>query len=278
MIRTNYHTHTEFCDGKNTAEEMVLAALEKNISILGFSSHALYPLAGGWHIAPDKYGEYVSEINRLKEKYSGRIKICTGFEVEYIDGISIPCFDTYKEFKPDYLIGSVHFVPGNGGYYEADGGENSVRERIEKFFGGNIKKAVQEYFHCERKLLKEGDFTILGHCDLVQKQNINSRLFDEDESWYKKELKILAKEIKKSGTCVEVNTGAICRCGAKKPYPSPYLLEQLKNSNVPLTINSDAHTASGIDCWFDEAVQYIKKAGYKELAYFEDGSLKFQKI
>ena len=46
MIKTNYHTHTEFCDAKNTAEEMVLAAIEKNFSILGFSSHAMYPFYG----------------------------------------------------------------------------------------------------------------------------------------------------------------------------------------------------------------------------------------
>ncbi|MDO4505437.1 MAG: histidinol-phosphatase [Spirochaetales bacterium] len=277
MIRTNYHTHTEFCDAKHSAEEMVLAAIEKNISILGFSSHAMYPFNAGWHIKSDGYSAYVTEINRLKEKYADKIKIYTGFEVEYIDGISVPTFDAYSEFKPDYLIGSVHFVPGNGGYYEADGGENSVRERIGKFFGGSVKKAVQEYFSCERKLLKDGDFTFLGHCDLVQKQNIKSMLFDENESWYKKELKVLAKEIGKSGVCVEVNTGAICRLGARGPYPSPYLLEQLKANNVPLTINSDAHTAGGIDCWFDEAVQYIKKAGYTELAFYEDG-LKFQKI
>ena len=168
-------------------------------------------------------------------------------------------------------------MPGDGGYYEADGKEDSVKERIGKFFDGSVKKAVQEYFCCERKLLKDGDFTFLGHCDLVQKQNINSMLFNENESWYKKELKVLAKEIGKSGVCVEVNTGAICRLGAKRPYPSPYLLDLLKANNVPLTIDSDAHTSAGIDCWFDEAIQYIKKAGYTELAFYEDG-LKFQKI
>ena len=29
MIRSNFHTHTTYCDGKNTAEEMVLAAIDK---------------------------------------------------------------------------------------------------------------------------------------------------------------------------------------------------------------------------------------------------------
>ena len=39
MIKTNYHTHSTFCDGKNTPEEMVLKAIEDNFDILGFSSH-----------------------------------------------------------------------------------------------------------------------------------------------------------------------------------------------------------------------------------------------
>lgn len=277
MIKTNYHTHTEFCDGKNTTEEMVLAAIEKNISILGFSSHAMFPFSTDWHINTKNYDAYIKTIKQLKEKYKTDIKIYTGFEVEYIDGISIPSFETYKNFSPDYLIGSVHFIPGKCGYVEADSKEENFLKGIKKHFNGSVKKAIQEYFYCQRKLLKEGDFTFLGHCDLIQKQNINFQVFDENENWYKKELKNLAKEIKKSGVCVEVNTGAICRLNAKRPYPSPYLLEQLKSYNIPLTINSDAHTASGIDCWTENAIQYIKKAGYTELAFYEDG-IKFQKI
>lgn len=277
MIKTNFHTHTEFCDAKNTAEEMVIAAIKKEISILGFSSHAIFPFSSEWHIKPEQYSAYINETKRLKEKYAGKIKIYTGFEADYIDGISIPDFNAYKEFNPDYLIGSVHFVPGKGGFFEADGNELSVKEGINKFFDGSIKKAVQEYFYCERKLLHDGNFTFLGHCDLIQKQNIKSKLFNEDDLWYKKELKVLAKEIKKAGVVTEVNTGAICRSGAKRPYPSPYLLALLKEYGVPVTINSDAHTTEGIDCWFTEAVEYIKKAGYTELAFYEDG-LKFQKI
>lgn len=33
----NFHTHTIFCDGKNTPEEIVLAEIEKRFSALGFS-------------------------------------------------------------------------------------------------------------------------------------------------------------------------------------------------------------------------------------------------
>ena len=36
---TNYHTHTTFCDGKSTVEEIVLSALAKGFDAIGFSGH-----------------------------------------------------------------------------------------------------------------------------------------------------------------------------------------------------------------------------------------------
>ena len=47
MKITNYHTHTTYCDGKNTAEEMVLAAIEANMSAWEF---ALFSLTNHYYI------------------------------------------------------------------------------------------------------------------------------------------------------------------------------------------------------------------------------------
>ena len=40
MIKSNCHTHTTFCDGKNSAEEMTLAAINAGFVSLGFSGHS----------------------------------------------------------------------------------------------------------------------------------------------------------------------------------------------------------------------------------------------
>ena len=52
MLKTNYHTHTYFCDGKGTPDEIVLEAILKGFNYLGFSSHSAWPFADTWHIAP----------------------------------------------------------------------------------------------------------------------------------------------------------------------------------------------------------------------------------
>ena len=36
----NYHTHTIYCDGNNTPEEVVVAAIQKGFYSIGFSGHA----------------------------------------------------------------------------------------------------------------------------------------------------------------------------------------------------------------------------------------------
>ena len=42
-MKTNYHTHTTWCDGKDTPEAVVVAAIEKGFYAIGFSSHAMLP-------------------------------------------------------------------------------------------------------------------------------------------------------------------------------------------------------------------------------------------
>lgn len=60
-LRANYHTHTTFCDGSDTAEDVVLAAIGKGFLHLGFSGH----------MDPDIHMDidaYFSEIERLRRK------------------------------------------------------------------------------------------------------------------------------------------------------------------------------------------------------------------
>ena len=278
MIKTNFHVHSTFCDGKNTPERVAQVALEKGIGILGFSSHSMYPFSSGWHIPVKEHTAYTAEIARVKKLFEGKLKIWCGFEADYIAGVCAPDFANYEDFSPDYLIGSVHFVPGDKGFIEADGSGEEVLHGIQKHFAGNAKRAVQEYFSLQREMLDSCRFTILAHPDVIRKPNAQGLLFDEDSAWYKSEIEALAHEIAKSGVCVEINTGGILRGAMDTPYPAPRFLSLLHDLNVPVTINTDAHTLEGLDFWYEEAVLYAKKAGYRELAYFDEGSLNFQRI
>ena len=83
MIPSNYHTHTHFCDGKNSPEEMVLQAIRLGCPELGFSGHSYLPFGTDYCMTPEKTRQYQAEIRRLQEKYAGQIKILLGIEQDY---------------------------------------------------------------------------------------------------------------------------------------------------------------------------------------------------
>ena len=279
MIKANYHTHTQFCDGKGTPLEILEEAVKKGFDIIGFSSHSAWPFADSWHIAPREFQDYIESVMNAKKAFEGKIKVLLGFEAEYIPGITKPSFNDYRELKPDYLIGSVHYVGTEDGIFGIDDKTELVQEGIEKFFNGDGKKCVQEYFYLEREMLKKGDFTILGHPDLVRKRNGTLHFFEENADWYIEELKQTAESAKKAGIIAEINTGAIARKAMDDVYPSGTFLSILHDKGVPVIISSDAHSKENLDSEFERAYAAARKAGYSETAYLnEKAEILFQKI
>ena len=293
MQKINLHTHSKFSDGRFSAEDMVIAAIQKGFTILGFSDHSVFPVnpffyapEESWHILPENLTAYVHEIQRLKEKYESRIKILLGFEADFLEdntaskkiGNAVPDKSAFSQFSPDYLIGSVHFVTNQNGFYTVDYDPENVQKGLCELYGdknGNIdyKAAVCEYYETERKMLECGNFEILGHADLIKKNNPVLHFFNPEESWYKEQLKLTAKYAAKAGVVAEINTGAIARGILKEQYPSQQFLEYFKNEGVPVCISSDAHFTDKIDCAWDLATETAKKAGYKELTYPVTGQL-----
>ncbi len=75
MIKSNFHTHTNLCDGMDTPEDMVKTALSLGFTALGFSGHMDTEI----HMDFDAYRK---EILRLQAEYKDRIDIllaeCSG--------------------------------------------------------------------------------------------------------------------------------------------------------------------------------------------------------
>ena len=84
-MKQNLHTHSIFCDGKDTIEEMTLEAISKGFDILGFSGHGYLSIDDG--SMRDTKG-YISEVERIKSKYSSSIQIHLGIEEDMLGRIS----------------------------------------------------------------------------------------------------------------------------------------------------------------------------------------------
>ena len=87
----NYHTHTWRCNHAVGREEAyVQAALDRHFEILGFSDHTPYVFPEGYYsgfrMRMDQFQDYCNIVHLLQRKYSGKIQIPLGVEVEYYPG------------------------------------------------------------------------------------------------------------------------------------------------------------------------------------------------
>ncbi len=252
-MKANYHTHTTWCDGKDTPEAVILAAIGKGFDAIGFSSHAMLPEDGtAWLLTPEKAVRYAAEIRALAEKYADRIRVLCGVEADYVPGGATPDRQAYAAIAPDYIIGSVHFVLApDGARASVDESQQSLAEGIRAHFGGDAQKYVRAYFAQVREMLEKFDFDIAGHLDLVRKFNTRHPYFDESAPWYLEELDLTADAVAKSGKTVEVNTGAISRGWLDDAYPSVAFRDRLRARGAKFILSADAHSADAIDCAFD---------------------------
>ena len=81
----NLHTHTTFCDGVATVEQMIESAIAKNFKSIGFSGHSFTTYSPQYTMSIESTNEYKNEVKRLKEKYKDQIEILVGFEAEYLE-------------------------------------------------------------------------------------------------------------------------------------------------------------------------------------------------
>ena len=256
---SSVHTHTTYCDGKNTPTEMVQGALEQGLKTLGFSGHIYISEDTCSSMSPENTKQYCAEVEALKQKYAGRLEILRGTEYDPLSGWSLP--QNY-----DYVIGSVHAIQGkeDGVLYPVDFSTEQMQECIAKGFGGNSLAAVQEYYE---QLVKVAQLkpTILGHFDLIIKTNQNNVLFDEKDKAYLNLALEALDACMEQGVCFEMNTGAIWRGWRKEAYPDDVLLKRLAEKKANITITADAHEVQALTFGYDRCAKRAKAAGVQQL-------------
>ncbi|PKQ64430.1 hypothetical protein BZG02_06370 [Labilibaculum filiforme] len=269
----SYHTHTTFCDGKSSAEELVLRAIELGLSAIGFSSHA--PLAQNepWSMPLYRLKEYKEEIEALKQKYQSQIQIYLSLEIDYIPQLTKPFDMLSKELGLDYTIGSVHLVKAKSAseFWFLDGPDTNYVHGIEVLFDGDVQKAVSAYYNQVIEMIETQNPDIIGHIDKV-KMNNKGRFFSEQDKWYVDLLDRTIKVVKHSGCIVEVNTRGIYKNKSDSFFPDAYFLQACKQNGIPVTISSDAHHADELVSGFEEAKTLLKEIGFEYVRVFSGGT------
>lgn len=252
MIFEDFHIHTTFSDGKNTPNEVVLSAIEKGISRLGFSDHSYTYFDESYCMKKEKYADYINEINYLKEKYSDKIKIYCGIEQDYYSDVGTSDFD--------YSIGSVHYIKTDDIYIPVDESPEILLNAVEKYFNGDIFALIDCYFNNVSDVLNKTNADIIGHFDLITKFNENNALFDMCRDKYLDIAKRAVDRLIPYGKPFEINTGAVSRGYRSSPYPSYEIIEYIIEKNGKLILSSDSHSSENIIFEFEKYFKSFSKS------------------
>jgi histidinol-phosphatase (PHP family) len=250
-MRIDLHNHTTRCNhAKGSMESYIERAIDLGIDIYGFSEHAPMDFDEQYRLKFNEMTLYESDVNNLQKKYSDKIKILLGYEVDYLKG---HIDRRVLNANVDYLIGSIHFL-GKWGF------DNP--EFIDNYKNRNIDDIWQEYFNNIESMAKMGSFDIVGHLDLIKIFNFMP----------KKDIRLIAtpalKAIKKSNMVIELNSAGL-RKPTKEIYPSPLLLELAYELDIPITFSSDAHAIGQVGFKYDKVTKLAKKTGYTKAVTFD---------
>ena len=263
------HTHTNEFDGKNTAADMIAAARDAGFKTIGISNHFIvHPtinrtklygaaVAGGYQSmystsfseAMAKFQPHYEELMKLQDK-NPDIRILRGMEVDFFptsqwqDGFAHAC----DVLKPDYLIGSAHFVEYGGtvcNVHDMAAVDAKTCDEMLKIYWQNIKN-----------LADSGLFNWLAHLDLPKKKKLGT-----GKQWDTTKADVVAT-IARTKTPVEINTSGY-KLGTGQPYPDDKIMKMIAEHNVPVLISDDAHHVNQIGMNMDWAYMQAHDCGIK---------------
>ena len=264
MQKFNYHCHTNFkniFDGRNSTEEMISTAEDKGFHTVGISNHFIYhptiaqmPYTQKQNFSNinkliDLHKESFDEIDKMASQH--KIKVLKGLEVDFFPSLSWrKDFEKMiKELKPDYMIGSTHFIRNRDesfmcGIYFL----NTLPPSITK---EDMQDLVSNYWQNVELSIQSGYFDFIAHPDYCCQFNLGC-----GEKWLESKMRII-EALSSGATVCEINTGGLRRIG--RPFPDWWMIEEMVKQNIPLLISDGAHCTKDIGSFFEEVEEKLRQ-------------------
>lgn len=263
----DFHIHTSYSDDCSVEmESYVQPAIKKGLKGICFTDHIDIDYPSNIIKFLLDYEPYVLELNRLKEKYLGKLEILLGVEFGMQPHIleADASFFAGKDF--DYVLGSIHTT----GKKELYGGD--YLEGISEHQG--ITNYFTEMLYCVKNFKS---YDNLGHIDAI------SRYVSQETKPYSAEKYIdyieeVLKAVIKAGKGIELNTSGK-RYGLGNFHPEPRILKLYRQLGGEIvTLGSDSHNTNTIAYGFDEAIDVLQSCGFKYHTIYRKGTPEFIKI
>lgn len=256
------HLHTDFSgDCETPARLQIEQAIQlgmKELCITDHLDHNAWFCQGLFEL---DMPSYLKQLNVLKKKYEGRIRLNLGVEL----GITLREASFLEEFhrtygnQLDFIIGSSHFL-GNCDPYDAVCWEGkSDQDVLAAYFEASLKR-VRAFYPL---------FDSYAHLDyIVRYAPQKNREFKPED--YFPLIDPILKLLIENGKCLECNTGGY-KYGLGEPNPCRQILMRYRSlGGEAITIGSDAHQTAYVGGSFEACRSLLLDCGFRYYTVFHE--------
>ncbi len=239
------HIHSSFSPDSQLSLSKIIE-LTKDFIVVAITDH--YDLEhNGKEFKVKNLENYIDTVSNLKNNVSQ--KLLVGIEIGMVPNI----FPKEIPFeKIDYVIGSIHSVPGLLDVVNED------PDYVIKNFMDTTYRVVEQndYFHS------------LGHLDYILRYITPKTLAP-----YKSEVYDILNILVRKDKLLEVNTSGYFHALGRQ-HPEKWILEAFLEMGGRISIGSDAHIPEMIGYKIADAIRFVKDIGYDEICYAEGGGIR----
>ena len=247
--KNDHHMHTVFSDGAARIEEMAAAAIERGLTTITITDHMPLPFDNRYATRFDDLDRYRREIGLAKDKYAGQLEINAGLEIEFLPSFT-PWIQSIVDMGWDHLLVSVHNLFVNGEPHIVNGTRREF-EILVAYSENNIENLCRTYYETMQMAVRTGWFDIVGHLDVIKKNNAGQAYFMESSPWYRSLVLETLDCVEKYKMKMEINMSGL-NSPAKEQYPSRWIIQEAIKRDIPLVLSSDSHRPESLGQYFDK--------------------------
>ena len=267
MYLCDAHLHSDFSyDGRSTLDEICQSAIERGLSEICVTDHYDANLAGK---EPDFDADAAeAAIKAAAECYAGRLTVTYGLELGEANELPDCTRAILAAHDFDFVIGSLHNVPGQPDYYVVP---------FDRMTDGEYKKTMDVYFDVTLEMLEFGGFHALGHLGYPWRLS-EGKGHPADPERHRAAIDEIFRFLIKNGVALEVNTSGLRR-EINTVHPLPAMIARyFEMGGRLLTVGSDAHSAKDVGAGIAGTHRLLRDIGFTEYTVFRGGKPEQKKL
>jgi histidinol-phosphatase (PHP family) len=255
----------DYCShATDTLEDILTAYRDQGYAWVGVTEHmpvdqmAYLPkeeAAEGFTLGAlkERIRDYAQKVAELKARFAGSLDVYFAFETEVYPGYEPHLENLLSEFKPEYIVGSVHYVKG----IAIDSSPEKLAMAADRM--GGLPELYCEYFDVQLQLIERFSPRVIGHFDLIRLYDPTyATQMEHPEVWSRIERNLEA--IRDRNAILDLNLAAI-RKGLDEPYPCERIVRRAIEMGIPLVPGEDAHGVEAVGENRERGIDWFKRLG-----------------